>query len=44
MTNSKAVPMVELWRGGRLESAHAGHAVICDERGRSSRPGAIPKR
>jgi L-asparaginase II len=21
-------PMVELWRGGLLESAHAGHAVI----------------
>lgn len=24
-----AAPMVELWRGGRLESWHAGHAVIC---------------
>lgn len=24
-----AVPMVELWRGGRLESWHSGHAVIC---------------
>ncbi|WP_343116419.1 asparaginase [Ostreiculturibacter nitratireducens] len=24
-----AHPMIELWRGGRLESAHAGHAVIC---------------
>lgn len=23
-----AIPMVELWRGGRLESWHAGHAVI----------------
>ncbi|MBC7137237.1 MAG: asparaginase [Defluviimonas sp.] len=23
-----AVPMVELWRGGMLESVHAGHAVI----------------
>lgn len=23
-----AVPMVELWRGGMLESTHAGHAVI----------------
>ena len=22
-------PMVELWRGGLLESSHAGHAVIC---------------
>ena len=33
MTNKAAEPMVELWRGGLLESAHAGHAVICDERG-----------
>ena len=24
-----AIPMVELWRGGRLESSHSGHAVIC---------------
>ncbi|QYK43377.1 MAG: asparaginase [Paracoccaceae bacterium] len=24
-----AVAMAELWRGGRLESLHAGHAVIC---------------
>lgn len=23
-----AVPMVEMWRGGLLESAHAGHAVV----------------
>ena len=23
-----AVPMIELWRGGMLESTHAGHAVI----------------
>lgn len=28
-----AIPMIELWRGGMLESVHAGHAVICDERG-----------
>ena len=28
-----AIPMIELWRGGILESLHAGHAVICDERG-----------
>ncbi len=27
MMNS-AVPMVELWRGGLLESSHSGHAVI----------------
>jgi L-asparaginase II len=26
-------PMVELWRGGLLESTHAGHAVICDASG-----------
>ncbi len=29
----KAVPMVELWRGGMLESLHSGHAVICDATG-----------
>lgn len=29
----KAVPMVELWRGGLLESTHQGHAVLCDESG-----------
>ena len=28
-----AVPMVEMWRGGRLESQHRGHAVICDSSG-----------
>ncbi len=28
-----SVPMVELWRGGRLESLHRGHAVICDASG-----------
>lgn len=28
-----AAPMIELWRGGRLESWHSGHAVICDARG-----------
>lgn len=28
-----AVPMIELWRGGMLESLHLGHAVICDETG-----------
>jgi L-asparaginase II len=26
-----AVPMVELWRGGLLESTHQGHAVIVRE-------------
>jgi L-asparaginase II len=28
-----ATPMVELWRGGLLESTHSGHAVICDPSG-----------
>jgi L-asparaginase II len=28
-----AVPMVELWRGGRVESLHLGHAVVMDGRG-----------
>lgn len=28
-----AVPMVELWRGDRLESQHLGHAVIADPSG-----------
>lgn len=27
------VSMVELWRGGMLESSHLGHAVICDAQG-----------
>jgi len=27
------IPMVELWRGGRMESQHLGHAVICDDTG-----------
>lgn len=29
----QAHPMVELWRGGILESTHSGHAVICNESG-----------
>ena len=28
-----AVDMARLWRGGMMESTHAGHAVICDEAG-----------
>ena len=28
-----AAELVELWRGGMLESTHRGHAVICDETG-----------
>jgi L-asparaginase II len=30
---TRAVPMVELSRGGILESVHSGHAVICDAKG-----------
>ncbi|WP_420861633.1 asparaginase [Algirhabdus cladophorae] len=30
---TQPIPMVELWRGERLESQHLGHAVICDETG-----------
>ena len=30
---ANAIPMVELWRGGLLESSHWGHAVICDAKG-----------
>ena len=30
---SKAVDLVELWRGERLESVHQGHAVIVDDTG-----------
>lgn len=31
--HEKAVPLVEVRRGGRVESLHAGHAVICDQEG-----------
>ncbi len=27
------VTMTEIWRGPFLESAHVGHAVICDDSG-----------
>ncbi|MGZ2259782.1 asparaginase [Roseobacter sp. A03A-229] len=30
---TQAAPMVEIWRGDFLESAHAGHAVVCDAAG-----------
>lgn len=29
----QSAEMIELWRGGQLESLHRGHAVICDEKG-----------
>ena len=32
-TNRGPQTMVEVWRGGLLESFHGGHAVICDEKG-----------
>ncbi|MEO0403063.1 MAG: asparaginase [Pseudomonadota bacterium] len=28
-----AVPLTEIWRGPFLESAHLGHAVVCDDSG-----------
>jgi len=31
--NEGAVPVLETWRGGILENAHLGHAVICDANG-----------
>ena len=30
---AQAIRMVEMWRGGMLESSHLGHAVICDAAG-----------
>ncbi len=40
-----AQPMAELWRGGRLESVHLGHAAICDASGAVTEawgdPGAV---
>ena len=32
--HAKAVPLVEVRRGDRLESLHSGHAVVCDRDGR----------
>ncbi len=32
-TMNTAVNLVEVWRGGLLESVHQGHAVICDAAG-----------
>ncbi len=40
-----AIPMVEIMRGGRVESLHHGHAVICNGKGEVIRawgdPGAV---
>ena len=30
---TQPAPFAEIWRGPFLESAHLGHAVICDETG-----------
>lgn len=40
----KAVEMVELWRGGLLESTHRGHAVLCDEAGQIVQAWGDPER
>ena len=29
----RSADMIELWRGGRRESLHRGHAVVCDAKG-----------
>jgi L-asparaginase II len=31
--NDGSVPVLEVWRGGLLESVHQAHAVICDAKG-----------
>lgn len=40
---TQAAPMVEIWRGDILESAHAGHAVVCDEAGQIVRAWGNPE-
>jgi L-asparaginase II len=40
----KAQEMVELWRGGMLESTHRGHAVLTDETGQVVRAWGDPDR
>lgn len=40
----KPIPMVELWRGGLLESTHQGHAVLCDEAGQIVQAWGDPER
>ncbi len=39
-----AATMVELWRGGILESTHQGHAVICDAAGQIVQAWGDPNR
>ncbi len=40
----KAIPMVELWRGGLLESTHLGHAVVVDDTGQIVQAWGDPER
>lgn len=40
----KAIPMVELWRGGLLESTHLGHAVLVDDTGQIVQAWGDPER
>lgn len=40
----KPIPMVELWRGGLLESTHLGHAVLVDEAGQIVEAWGNPER
>lgn len=40
----QAAEMVELWRGGMLESTHRGHAVLTDETGQIIRAWGDPDR
>ena len=40
----KPIPMVELWRGGLLESTHLGHAVLVDDTGQIVQAWGDPER
>jgi L-asparaginase II len=39
-----AAELVQLWRGGLLESTHRGHVVICDEAGQIVQSWGDPER
>lgn len=39
-----AADLVELWRGGVLESTHRGHVVICDDTGQITESWGDPRR
>ena len=38
-----AVTLAEVWRGPFLESAHQGHAVVCDEPGQIVHAWGVPE-